>query len=489
MRKIITPHIALAVSLALILYLAPHDARAQTAPPLWMQGASQTSGHSAAAIGAGGTSVVAPNNISTMFRNPAMLTTIDGIQVSVGGTYRAFNQRQTQQYAPVRYYPNLSLLLEGMTDLIPDPDFFGFTPADSVQRPFDNISPNWSRDHDETMPLQIFVAVPVELGGVRLVAGIGVAEYGDFGYYYQNNNAVTPEILSQRPLPMPRPSDGDPLDVSWYQAVRSRTGSVMGYGGTLAIDWLRHNVSFGVSGQYVSGTTDDIVHDVDRGMMTFFANYFRVSERDGEVVRSGTSDFSGFDLALSTAIRTDFVTVGLTVRPPMTLSRSFDYAVTSTGGGSSREVGEDELRMPWRGHAGIAVQPQERFSFGLEYEIRPYGRASFTDASGAESRPWLSSGAFRAGADVNVLEWLDLRLGMSRQADPYGAEGRPIADDPIWHTSYSAGLGFAYAGATLNLAYQSGLRSYEDVFSSAVYLNRDRRQAVVADLVYTFNWP
>lgn len=488
MRQSITSHIGLTVSLALLLVVMPGTARSQTAPALNMQGAGHTSEHSAAAIGAGGTSIVTPNNVSTMFRNPAMLTTIDGIQVSVGGTYRAANQRQTQQYAPVRYYPNLSLLLEGMTDLIPDPDFFGFTPADSVQRPFDDIGPNWTRDQNQTQPLQFFAAVPLHVGGVKVVAGVGVAEYGNFEYYYQNNNAVTPEILSQRPLPIARPSDNEPLDVAWYQAVRSRTGTVMGYGGTVAIDWLRHDVSFGVSGQYVAGSTDDVIHDVDRGMMTFFANYFRVAERSGEEIRSGTSDFSGFDLALSTAIRTEFVTVGLTVRPPMTLTRSFDYAVTS-GSGSSRESGEDKLRMPWRGEGGIAVRPHDRFSFGVEYEARPHSRSVFTDASGSDSLPWLSSSAFRAGADVNLLDWLHLRLGMSRQSVPYGAAGRPIEDEAVSYTTYSAGLGFALAGARLNLAYQNGLLSYEDIFSTAVYLNRDRRQAVVADLVYTFNWP
>ena len=156
MRQSITSQIVLTVSMALLLAVMPGTARSQTAPALNMQGAGHTSEHSAAAIGAGGTSIVTPNNVSTMFRNPAMLTTIDGIQVSVGGTYRAANQRQTQQYAPVRYYPNLSLLLEGMTDLIPDPDFFGFTPADSVQRPFDDIGPNWTRDQNQTQPLQFF---------------------------------------------------------------------------------------------------------------------------------------------------------------------------------------------------------------------------------------------------------------------------------------------------------------------------------------------
>jgi opacity protein-like surface antigen len=427
-----------------------------------------------------------------MFQNPAMLTTIGGLQISLGGLFQSNERRQEQQYAPVRYYPNLSLLLEGLADDLPDPDpdLFGFTPADSVQRTFDGLGPNWTHSNQRTAPLQAFVAMPFELGAMRLTAGLGVAEYGDFGYFYQNNNVLTPNIFSQRPVPLPRPTDNNPLQADWYQTIRSREGAVMGYGGALAVVWPRFNASFGLSGTLVSGSTDDVEQDIARGRLTFLANEFRADSVYSRTTRTGQSDFSGFDLAFSAIVRGDFVSAGITVRPPLTITRSYSMqVVTDTGTASTTSIsGEDEMTLPWRGTAGLTVEPRDNLVFGLEYELRPYARADFADASGAESRPWMSSSVFRVGVDVAVLPWLSLRGGMRRQAETFGADGRAIEDQPVWFTTYSAGAGLTFAGVRMNLAYEGSGSVYQDVMGSAIYHNRSDRHAVVADIAYTLNW-
>lgn len=475
--------------LLVVALAAPGRAGAQSlADPLSFNGAHQRSTQSAAVIGAGGMTMLARDDASTMLHNPAMLATLSGIQVSLGGIYRSVDRSQVQQYAPVRYYPNLSLLLEGLADQIPDPDpeLVGFTPADSVQRDFDDISPNWSSTGSESAPLQAFVAAPVTVGGFRLAAGFGIVEYGDFGYYYQNNNAVSPNILSQRPLPMSRPTDDNPVDVDWYQAIRSREGAITGYGGALAMNWERYNVALGVSGTYLTGSTDDLEQDVDRGQLRFFANYFRATAPEGELTRRGTSDFSGFDLAISTTAASQYVTAGLTVRAPMTITRRYTLQETSDAGASTVS-GEDELRMPWRGAAGLVVNPRDNLRIGLEYELRPYGSVRVTDAEGTDY-PWMSSSAFRIGADYALLPWLSVRGGMRREAEPYGAAGSALVDDPVWATTYSVGAGASVAGVRLNVAYENRTTEYEDIFASAIHRNQQLRRMIVADLTYTLDW-
>jgi hypothetical protein len=467
-----------------------HPAMAQShGAPLSMEGVHQRTVHSAAAMGMGGLSLLVRDDAASMFQNPATLATLTGIQLSVGGVHRSATWRQEQHYAPVRYYPNLSLLLEGLTDQIPDPDpdLIGFMPRDSVQRPLDAISPNWTHAQAATAPLQGFVAVPVDLGAVRLVAGVGVAEYGTFDFYYQNNNALTPNVLSQRPLPTPRPTDDNPVEVDWYQVVRSRQGSVAGYGGAVALEWKRFNLDLGLSGTYLRGTTDDFEQDVARARLTFYANAFRVDSLPGHVSRQGQSEFSGFDVALSSALRGEHVSIGVTIRPAMTVTRSYTTDVTSDGVGLSVVSGEDRLSIPWRGSAGIALTPRDDLAFGLEYEIRPYANALLREAEGRERAPWMSSSAFRAGAEYTVLPWLALRGGMRREAETFGADGRALEDEPVWFTAYSAGAGAAIAGAQLNVAFENRAVRYQDIMGTAVHHNRATRQMFVVDLVYSFN--
>jgi opacity protein-like surface antigen len=483
-------------ALVLLVALPPSvaDSKAQEYNgPLTMQGVHQRNTLSAGSIGSGGTTMMLRNDAAGMFANPAMLTTLEGLQISVGGLFRTVERSQEQHYAPVRYYPNLSLLLEGLADDLPDPggdDYFGFTPADSVQRTFDGLGPNWTDSRNRSAPIQFFIAMPFEVGGTIVSAGIGVSEYGDFGHYYQNNNVLTPNIFSQRPAPLPRPTDNNPLVADWYRTMQHREGSVMGYGGALAVVWPRINASFGVSGTLISGSTDDVEERVARGRLTFLSNEFRATEVDFSETWSTTSDFSGFETTISAILRGEFVSAGFTVRPPFTLTRSYSGSVLTGGAvnGATTVQGEDQLTMPWRGSAGLTIVPHSFMTFGLEYELRPYANAEYVNSGGVESSPWMSSGVVRVGAEFGILPWLKVRGGMRREAETFGADGRAIDDEPVWFTAYAAGAGVEYAGVRLNVGYETRGTRYQDVMGSAVYHNRDLRHAVVADLAYTINW-
>jgi hypothetical protein len=90
--------------------------------PLTFQGLDQSMMFSAAGRAMGGVTIGVKQDIGLMFHNPATLQSIQGIQVSLGGQTSSSDLEQEQNYAPVRYYSNLGLLLEGLTAHIPDPD-------------------------------------------------------------------------------------------------------------------------------------------------------------------------------------------------------------------------------------------------------------------------------------------------------------------------------------------------------------------------------
>lgn len=477
--------------LAAVLATLSGQAVAQgTGGPLTTHGLHQHTYHSAAVRAFGGVSLGAEGNSGAMFMNPATLQALDGIQVSVGGVRQSRDLEQEQNFAPVRYYPNLSLLLEGRTEGIPDPDpdLVGFTPADTVQRPLDDIQPFWSRSLSTMAPMHAVLAAPLSLSGLTLTAGVGAVQYANLDHYYQNNNVLDPDVLSARPLPTLRPTDDNPLSVDWYQTIRSREGTMRGYGAAFAAHIQRYNLTIGLSGLLLDGDTDDLEQEVQRGRLTFLANEFRADSSFGTVTRRGTSDFSGQEFTFSSTLHGEYVSIGMVVIPPTTYTRAFNMDVTTDTAGIRTESsvsGEDELQLPWRGSLGLVLTPRDRLKMGLQYEIRPYSSATFTSADGAEAEPWRSASLLRVGVEYDLASWLIIRGGIRGEADVFIPEGSALVDEPAAYRVYSAGFGLSFAGLRWNVAYENAQMKYQDVWSSALSKNVDARHVITADISFT----
>lgn len=480
-----------AIAAMTIAMLIASPARAQEYEgPLTVEGLNQQYNQSVRSTAFGNVTVGSSGDVAAMFRNPATLHALPGIQISVGGLYQDRERSQVQQFAPVRYYPNLSLLLEGLTASVPDPDpdLFGFTPADTVQRPYDDIQPRWSESATNSLPMHAAAAVPFTIGGVALTAGVGAVQYANLHYYQQNNNVLDPAVLLQRPLPTVRPTDDDPVTVGWYQSTQSREGTLYGYGAALAGHFPRLNLTVGLSGMLLDGQSDDFERLVDRGTLTFFANAFRADSSYGVMTRSGTSDFSGSEFSAGVTLHGEYVTVGVVVKPPTRYTRAFvtQVSVDTTGVPATESVaGEDEFELPWRGSAGLLLTPRDRLSIGIEYETQPYGSATFTGAAGNETSPWVSASLFRVGAQYELTPWLALRAGMRGESDVFVADGSPIADDAVSWRVYSVGIGVEYAGVRINAAFESAEVNYQDLWGSAISDNTDARHAFMTEISYT----
>jgi opacity protein-like surface antigen len=466
---------------------------------LSFEGIDQVTSHSAAARGAGNISIGAKNDIGLMFQNPSSLVSIESMQISLGVAHSSRSSSQQQEYAPVRYYSNLSLLLEGLTDIIPNPPHdssifapFGNTAMDTVQRPYDSIGPDWSNSKKNSLPIQVMLALPVlSSENYKIVAGVGAVEYANLDHYYQNNNVLTPSILSQRPLPVFRPADDNPLDVQWLQQVRQRKGSVQGYGFALAGSMQEYNLSFGFSGMFLNGSTDDFEQEIGRGSLTFYANAFRADSLYRRVSRSGTSDFSGQEYTLSSTLTGKYVSLGFSVKLPTTITRKFSSTISMDTSGTAQTSnikGEDELQLGWRGVVGLSLTPKENIRLAIEYDFRPFESVRYMAADGAESKPWLPVSLFRIGMEYTAAPWLTIRGGMRGDAKVFQPEGNQIEDEPVSYTVYSAGLGVYYSGMNFNLAYEYSQIKYQDVWASEISKNKERNYVLVADLSYEIPW-
>jgi opacity protein-like surface antigen len=488
----------LAILATLCLSGAIESASAQGyGQPLTMQGVDRHILTSAASRGAGGISVGMAGDPSVMFANPAALQAIEGIHLTFGAMGSGGSQEQVQEWYPLRNFPTFSLMMEGLIGLIDDPDLTevpegGFGPEDSIARPYDDIQPNWSRQTPRRQSLQGFLAIPIEVSGLQVVLGLGATEYADLNYYFQNNNVLSPSIGTQRPVGVPLPAIGQELTAEWSQYLQQRDGTIQGYGGALSVGLIKE-LALGVSLLVLDGHTDDHEATISRGRIRFGNNnsvfYHSLDSVYARSTSDGTSEFSGTEISFSTMYRGGPLGLSLVVTPPTRIKRVYTTTIVtdSTGTPFSTIIGgEDQMLLPWRGSAGISFAVGHNLLLGFEYELRPYSSAEYTGPAGETSRPWLSSTAFRIGAEFRPAAGLAVRAGYRAQAEVFEQEGNAIIGDPVPYAVYSAGVGFSVSGVTLNAAYEYSLTQYQDMWQTNVNLNSDARHTIVADLSYVF---
>jgi hypothetical protein len=474
--------------------------------PLTMQSLNQTTAQSAASRGAGGIIIGMHNDVSLMFMNPAMLQTLDHLQVSVGAINRSAYTKQDQLYGGLQTHSMLALLTEGMTDQISNPDSIIGTPtaSDTVQRPFDQLGPNWNRTKSKMVPIQAFVGVPFEVEGVKIVAGLGFIEYANLTRYYQNNNSFSPTVLGVLNGTIGTGTlNTTPYITQWFQYYQQRDGSIYGYGGALSVGIL-DRLSLGASAVLLNGTTDDLEVRFGRGQMTFYNNYLRLSKNAMKSYsKTGTSKFKGMDITLGAKYTGKNFEVGFAVKPAMTITRTYTSvwnmdSVTAVsripGAGhrvdslhatwSTSVAGEDKMKLPWRGNVGISMKVGENLRVGVGYEIRTYSLAEYTAANGTVDKPWASSQLWRVGAEYAAADWLTIRGGAYEDAEVYEPVANPVRGEAPKHTVYTLGLGCGYEGIRLNVAYEYGVMRYTDAWSNAASVNTEMRSNIVADISY-----
>ena len=300
------------LALALLTTVATADAASaqDVADPLALQGLDQQAVPGARARAMGGVSASGLRDASALFTNPAALSALNAAEVRLGGGLMAQSYSQDQTWVPDRLYLELSLIFEN------DPA------SPNPTRAFDDTRPDWEFDQSSVRPTLGAIAAPLPFtpGGVQLTAGVGVAQLASLDHYFQNNNALDPNIGSIRPAPIPRVQEGDSLMVNWSQFSRQRDGAI--YGVTPALALQRGGLSLGLSATVMTGSSDDTEYTRDRGQFTLrYQNRFSLAApTDGETTVTGTSDYSGTRFAIAAGYDAGPVTANV-VFPARLLAR------------------------------------------------------------------------------------------------------------------------------------------------------------------------
>ena len=463
---------ARALTFAALLTLgAPITATAQdVAAPLTIQGLDQQEAPGARARALGGTRSAGLTSSAALFTNPAALGALDQAEVRLGGGLAARDYSQDQSWVPNRLYLELSLIFEN------DPA------SPNPTRAFDDIRPDWDESQSATRPMLGSVAVPLpfEAAGATFTAGLGAAQVANLDHYFQNNNALDPNIGSIRPEPIPRIQEGDSLMVGWQQFSRRREGAI--YGITPALGVQRGPFSAGLSATVLTGSSDDTEQTLDRGEFTLrFQNRFSLAApTGGETVTTGTSDYSGTRFALAAGFTEGVVTANAVWQPGYTLTR--DWARSD---GTS---GTDDLSFASAFTLGASVAPTERLLLLADADLRALGSAEYAsaDTSGATATttPWISGAVFRVGAEFQATDWLALRGGYHEAASPFAAAGAALQNDPARADVFGTGIGLNVAGIDLDLTYEVSRLRYIDLWLSNANDNAVTQHSVLFEAAY-----
>jgi hypothetical protein len=476
--------LALLLVLLLSVMLFPLPASAQgTGRTLTIEGLDQPLLRSARSTAMGGTAAATGGDLTALFTNPAVLSFITVPEVRIGGSLTITSMDQAQDWIPNRFYPNLSLLMEDMLGGIKEPD--ATDAQDKLQKPFDDLKPDWDRKKTTARPSLIAGALPVEIDGTKLVLGLGYNQAVDLDNFYQNTTILEPNLGLYRPSPLPVVTGQDSMLVKWYGYQRERLGSISGF--TASASWSPiENLSVGLSATYYRGSSDDMELTTARGNMTFFYDSFRLDQAGTVTAATGTSTWSGMTGTLGLHYRERYFSVGGTIRLPLTITREWEQTVSVSGGGSTAASGSDKVKYPVSMTVGFTLTPTEAVSVAADMSIRGTKDVEYAAGSAAATSPWLQSNLVHLGVEYHAMPWLYVRGGYRTAVQVFAPAGAGLIQEPARGSAYSAGIGLTFGMIGCDLGYELLDVQYSDKWETNVNTNTLARHLILFETYMRF---
>jgi long-subunit fatty acid transport protein len=521
---------AIGVMFGVVLFSCSSIMNAQPAAvPLDIQGLDQNVIIGARSRAMGGSTVANANDAYALFSNPAALSHLNSFEIRVGGLFERTMRDQTQNWVPTTDVTPMSALFEGLTGGIKRSDSIaaipykyppGGIPTDSVpgipyknpwnmvQRQYDNLGPNWNRPSMTTQPMTLAAAMPLTLAGIRIVTGIGFSQVISLDNYYQNNNAMSPYVVGQERPFVQWSKPTDTIHIKWYQYIRSREGSVNGITPGLSLTFLS-GLTVGGSVTMLSGSSDDVEQRVERGYLDVAvaigkAKNFKLDTVYYYQSKIGTSTYSGNIITLGLLYQQPRYSIGIMVKPAMTLSRKWDRTVVNIGNDSTSisfplrmdtlpsirylENGKDDVKFPLVYSLGLILTPTNKWTFAFDYEIRNLADVELnSQTNGTPAHPWVNSTAnWRIGAEYRASDMLAVRGGYHEDTQSFAPDGSAIVDKPASGEIYSLGAGIRIGKFLIDFAYEYSLLTYLDIYQSNVNYNTREQHQVMMEFAYRF---
>ncbi len=480
-------HVVLTFLIALALFGPIDSVVAQhRGDPIAFQGISTPVMNGVRAIAMGGAYTAAAGDINSLFWNPAGLTSIDGISISITGDSYKKSWQENQEYRPNRQFVSLGFILDGM--LIPDPvnnglfdhDVFNNDTNYVVTDPilgtdhFSKDAADWTRAANGSGPLSVTIGLPLHMLGKKFYVAAAMNKKFNVQDYDRNHTYISPHIgYFQYEGEIDRVSDPlDSIRVLWSDYERIRTGDIWGYNAAVGMA-LNENISFGLGIEMISGETDDSGYLNRVGYFDLIdANLMAFSYDTLNTSTAGTSNFSSTALNISTLINFSKINIGLRINPGYTVKREWDYTFENDTLGTTAMSGTDEMKVALGYAFGVSVQPTDFFRIAADLSKTNHSSNEFTFAiEDTTHRGWADQIIVGLGVEYKPFSWLSLMGGYRSLPETFIPDGAAIKDRGPAVNSMTAGASIKILNGYLDLAYENrSLKYYDQYFSNTNYV-------------------
>jgi opacity protein-like surface antigen len=270
---------------------------------------------------------------------------------------------------------------------------------------------------------------------------------------------------------------------------------------------LLPGLRIGGSATFLTGSSDDNEHRVERGHINIAIGDGKPQNFMVDTVyyvqsKVGTSTYTGSIFTLGLHFEQEHYSIGVTVKPPMALTRTWDGDVTnidttkkpfpvridSLTARRYHESGKDDLNFPLSYSLGIVLRPTDKWTIAFGYELRHLADVELTSSSNSTvSKPWVNNrGAMRLGAEYLASDLLALRGGYREDIQAFSPDGSAIIDEPARGGVYSIGAGIGVGHILIDLTYEYSLLKYQDIYQSNVNYNTRQQHQFMMEIAYRF---
>ena len=276
---------------------------------LSFQGIADFNDVSVKAAAMGGAFTAYSGDVDALFHNPAGLSGIKSLQISVAANSASTKWFENQNYRPDRYFLTLPFYLERL--YIPDPannwelDHLRLWTDDQLLDssyvvnapklgldPFSEEAADWKTSANVSGLSHIAVAYPFSISDFNFVAAASYSIKNNVQDYDRNQTYLDPHIGYFGYGNIDRVNGNDTIVMGWYDYVRSRKGDLNEIDAALSFEYSEE-LKFGFGVKLLSGSTDDL-HTMNKiGHFNLIqSNTFRCSYDTLYQKTSGTSDFA-----------------------------------------------------------------------------------------------------------------------------------------------------------------------------------------------------
>ena len=443
--------------------------------PLTIQGLERQEPATVRARGMGAVSTAIPGSPESIVLNPAGLASLPGPALSASGLWLSRDWAETQHWNPNRYYAGLSLYFS-------DPEDYRSEPLSE---------PDWTHEQGAFKIATIGGAIPVSLSGRRVALGVMLHQVAQLDDYDRNDNVLDPYIGQFRPDPIERPKPGEEIEVRWTAFERQRTGQMRAISTAVGFELVRSlHVGMRISRTWGSSSDRQYSRDIGMFMLREDAHDYSHEVASGQISWNGSSDFSGWSGAVGIRWQYEVLSAGIIYQFRHSItqaySRSGQVQGPDSGNMSFSQVGEDEISLPARVVAGIALRPASSVLLAADYFWQDYEALEISSTERTAMPDWGRTRGIGLGVEWQVRAGSFVRAGFRRDPQPFRIEGFGLLGHTATGDAFSAGFGTDLSIVTLDIAYEFQRLRYQDRWESNVDYNRIRKHNVLFGVTYLF---